>query len=277
MKSRHSDPLFASSDRIAADPGQYPVSRRVVFRTLGALALPWLSQVSGAHAASPSLRLAAAAGYRRPMEALCAGFTSASGVPVERSYGSLAQMLAQIKAWGGVDAWVAERQFLLQHPEMGNTRLVGLGEGILALIWRPGLKLRSIRDIANLGTVAIPQPKQTIFGKAADGVLQSLGLRDALAGRLRVVSSVPQVVTYVLNGQADAGFVNLTEALALTSRLGGHLVIRPGEGFYPPIEIAAAFADAGVRPDTAAGRREFERYLQLPAALAVLRQFGLSA
>jgi molybdenum ABC transporter molybdate-binding protein len=58
-----------------------------------------------------------------------------------------------------------------------------------------------------------------------------------VSGKLTQVATVPQVMSYLLTGEADAGFVNLTEALANKDNLGGYIIVP--EDAYKPIEIVA--------------------------------------
>ncbi len=50
---------------------------------------------------------------------------------------------------------------------------------------------------------------------------------------------MPQVVSYLIAGEADAGFINLTEAMANKERLGGYLVVP--EDRYTEILIVAGW------------------------------------
>ncbi len=89
----------------------HALTRRGVLAGSAATALTlWLGPPKSLRAqTSPSaLLLMAGAGYKRPVEALCAAFIQASGVAVEHSYGNLQQIFAQAKASGGVDVLVGD-------------------------------------------------------------------------------------------------------------------------------------------------------------------------
>ena len=45
--------------------------------------------------------------------------------------------------------------------------------------------------------------------------LHNTGLWTPLQKKLLIVGTVPQVSTYLLSGEVDVGFINLTEAMAL--------------------------------------------------------------
>ena len=50
-----------------------------------------------------------------------------------------------------------------------------------------------------------------------------------------MVATVPQVSAYLVSGEVDAGFINLTEALGVRERIGGYLEI--DRALYSPIRI----------------------------------------
>ncbi len=81
---------------------------------------------------------------------------------------------------------------------------------------------------------------------------------------------MPQVSTYVVTGEVDAGFINLTEALALGDRVGAQL--EAPASCYDPIELSV-----GVLKERghSVAARAFLDYLATPAARKVLQRHGL--
>lgn len=92
--------------------------------------------------------------------------------------------------------------------------------------------------------------------------------------KLKIVQTMPQISAYLTSGQIDAGFFNLTEALAVKGQLGGYVVLQPGVGSYAPIDIVAAFAPDNAHPQTAAARAEFAKFLRTPQVRAELERAG---
>lgn len=247
----------------------------------GAAAVPWQAWGQPGEAA---LLLMAGAGYRRPMEAICAAFTQETGVAVERSYGNLQQVFSQARASGRVDVLVGDTDFIDKARDLNLPGRLTLGEGIMALGWRRGLAAaaglaghegaRSLLAMPGL-SVAMPNPQQAVYGNAARQWLQAQQLWAPLQERLKVVGTVPQVSAYLGSGQVDLGFINLTEALALGDQLGGYLRIPPGEGSYAPIEIVAALPEADAHPATRAARERLVAFLRGAKAQDLLRRAGL--
>lgn len=259
-----------------------PVNRRQAL--IASLALCF-APASFAHAAAPAsaLLLMAGAGYRRPVEALCAEFTRQTGIAVERSYGNLQQIFAQTRASGRVDVLIGDADFIDQTRDFHGPQRVPLGQGKLVLAWRRKLLGRRsprpitdpVRDLAAMQSITLPNPQQAAYGRAAEQWLKAKGLWSPLHDRLKFVQTVSQVSAYLTSGQIDAGFLNLTEVLAVKGQLGGYVELQPGGDSYAPIDIVAAFAAADTRPHAAADRARFAQFLQGTPAREILRKAGL--
>jgi molybdate transport system substrate-binding protein len=240
----------ASCHAIASTVCATGTRRRLLAGFAGAGLTLWLAPVTPLHAqTNPALLLLAGAGYKRPVEALCAAFTQATGVAVERSYGNLQQVLAQAKASGRVDVLVADADFIDKAQDMKLPQRVSLGQGILAVAWRRNLPvpgglsgLAGVRELLATPaySVSLPNPQQAIYGNAA----RQLGLWEDLQARLKVVGTVPQVSAYLTAGEVDVGFLNLTEALAVKDQLGGFIQLPSGAGSYAAVNIVAAMPEA---------------------------------
>ena len=93
--------------------------------------------------------------------------------------------------------------------------------------------------------------------------------KNALTPKLLGVSGVPQVMSYVLQGEVDAGFVNWQAAQKNRAKLGGVMAINEG---YEPIEMVAAVV-AGAEKD--ADVRKFLGCLASPKGKKVLEKAGV--
>ncbi len=220
--------------------------------------------------AAGSLTIAAGAGYRKPLLELIERFQSESGIKVDGVFGNLKQVEAQARQNDSILLIVGDRAIL--EPTGIAVRYHLLGKGRLTLIVAPGRTFRSIQDLAapELRRVGIPNRTSAIFGKAAATCLKRLGMEAAVTPKLVEVATVPQVVTYTLTSEVDAGFVNLTEALAQEGRIGGRVEM-PAE-CYDPIDIAVGEVSGRT---LGAEARRFLDYLLSPAARAILERHGL--
>jgi molybdate transport system substrate-binding protein len=253
-------------------------------RLLGVGLLAAVLPLSRAIAADTApLLLMAGAGYKRPVEALCAEFTRQTGIAVQRSYGNLQQIFAQARASGRVDVIIGDADFIDHARDLDLPQRLTLGQGKLVLAWRRKLMGRyspepitdPVRDLPRMQSITLPNPQQAIYGRAAQQWLKAKGLWEPLQDKLKIVQTVPQVSAYLTSGQIDAGFLNLTEVLAVKGQLGGFVELQPGEGSYAPIDLVAAFPAEGAQPQTAASRAKFAQFLQGAAAQNILRSAGL--
>lgn len=236
---------------------------RLLFCLIG-----WLCAGS-ALAAEPML-VAAGAGYRKPLLELFERFQAETGEKVEGVFGNMQQVETQLKQNDRILLAVGDRAAL--EPMGLFARYRPLGKGRLTLIAAAGKRPASLKELADakVRKIGIPNRKAAIFGRAADTCLSRLGLADAVATKLVEVATVPQVATYVATGELDAGFVNLTEALAQKDKIGGWIEA-PAE-CYDPIEISIGELKGRELPP--AGRR-FLDFLASPQARQILERHGL--
>jgi molybdate transport system substrate-binding protein len=233
------------------------------------LALASLLCLGRAVAADPLL-VAAGAGYRKPVLELLDAFGKETGQPAEGIFGNMKQIETQTRQNDRVLLMIGDRAYL--EPLAIAEHFVPLGQGRLVLITPPGRKLASLDELRApaIRRIAVPDRNKAIYGKAAFACLQQLGLLPDLETKLLEVATVPQVSVYVTTGEVDAGFVNLTEALADAPRLGGSLAAPAS--CYAPIEISVGQV-IGRAPTPAV--RAFLDYLGTPAARRLLERHGL--
>ena len=225
------------------------------------LALPALAE--------NTLLIASGAGYKTVVEALAVAYAKESGATVERIYGNMGQIVGQAQNSGKVDLVVGEDSFL-RASTLSLADATALGKGRLVMAWPMGKSQPADLTSAKIGRIAIPDATLAIYGKAAMEYLSNSGQYEALKDKLVVVGTVPQVFTYLSTGEVDAGFLNLTQAMAVAKQLGGY--IEMDEKFYKPIAIACIRLQTS--PNSAAAK-DFARFLQTEEARAILKAHGL--
>lgn len=189
-------------------------------------------------ASAETLFIGAAAGYKKPLETLLTQFSQSSGHEVKRYYGNVSQVLKQAELDGRVDLVVGDETFI-QKSGLTVVESVNLGQGLLVLAYRQGVEVKTPSQLSSL-RVAMAEPKQAIFGQATQQWLTKHP--EIKIADLKQVSTIPQVMAYISSGEVDAGFVNLTEALAAKGKIGGYLSLDAQD--YSPIRIQAARLDA---------------------------------
>ena len=222
--------------------------------------------------AGDALMLAAGAGYKRPVSELAAAFERSSGVKVEPFFGNMGQVLAQAGQSEQVAVVFGDRAFLERAGSLAFQRYLPAGRGRLVLAWAKGKVLARPEELAKpeFARIALPDAQHAVYGKAGSEFLERSGLADKLRARLLTVATVPQVSAYLVSGEVDAGFINLTEALAVRDRLGGYLEIDPQ--LYGEIEIVGGVVRGR---EALPGVAALTAFLESPEAKAILTRHGL--
>jgi molybdate transport system substrate-binding protein len=147
-----------------------------------------------------------------------------------------------------------------------------LGLGRLVIAYRRGLALSEPGDIAKaeFKRIGIPDQTQAIYGKAGRQFLERTGLSAKVEAKLIAVATVPQVTSYVVSGEVDAGFINATDALGVTDSIGGFLEVAPD--LYDRVEVVCAILSS---PKNAAVAQAFADFIETDRSRAVLQRHGL--
>ncbi len=134
------------------------------------------------------------------------------------------------------------------------------------------LKLDSFNDLQKnkeIRTIAIGKSELVPAGKYAEQVLGHFNLITDLQSKLVFAKDVRQVLNYVITGNADVGFVYLTDALAHSNDVKVTL-FAPTES-YEPIYYAIAITQDSSNPKLA---KEFSDFLQTPQVQKVFTEKG---
>ncbi|WP_041464168.1 molybdate ABC transporter substrate-binding protein [Pelodictyon luteolum] len=221
------------------------------------------------HAAT--LTIAAGAGYKRPLMEISRLYEEKNGTHVDGVYGNMQHIITQTTMSGKVAIILGDRDCLLRSG-VKTSGFHRIGGGKLVLAWRKGLKLDRASSIEGkaFGRIGMPDPSKTIYGNAATTFLQRSGLEAGTRTKLMTMSTVPQVSAYLITGELDAGFLNLTDALAIQEQIGGFMPIE--QSLYEPINIGTVKV-AGFENNNEA--RRFLEFLEKPESLAIFGKYGL--
>ena len=217
---------------------------------------------------SAEVKIASAAGYKKPMMEVIAAFEK-RGHKVEALFGNMQQVITQAKN-GKIDMIIGDKAFL-DKSKLPIHTYQPIGKGKVVLAYSKKSVLNSVEDLTKeeIRKVAIPQPKKAIYGTAGEAFLRHTNLYEKIEPKLYIVAKVPQVVAYLVTGEVDAGIINLTAALANKERLGGYILV--DEKSYAPIEITAALLERYQSESS----EEFLKFLGTPTAQEIFRKYGL--
>jgi molybdate transport system substrate-binding protein len=206
-----------------------------MFRFLIVVLTIVLSQLS---AFAETLTLAAGAGYKRPLTEIVEAYKASGGAKIDEIYGNMGQIMTQAKAGASIALIVGEEAFLKTSSGLEFSAFLPIGQGVLVIAYGKSVTLNQPEDLLKpeVAKVAIPDEKHAIYGKAGKEFLRNTNLLDRIENKLLVVSTVPQVSAYLISGEVEAGFINVTDALYIKDKIGGCLT--PDPTTYSPIKLA---------------------------------------
>ncbi|XQE68424.1 molybdate ABC transporter substrate-binding protein [Pseudomonas sp. P3C3] len=247
-----------------------PHSSRLICGLLAALAL------SGQTLAG-EVQVAVAANFSAPMQAIARAFGQSSGHRVVAAYGATGQFYAQINHGAPFEVLLAADDSTPAKLENEGAGVPGsrftYAVGALAL-WsaRPGyvddagavLKSDTFRHLA------IANPQTAPYGLAATQVLDQLGLTEAIEPRLVEGQNIAQAYQFVASGNAELGFVALSQVYKDGQITRGSAWQVPAQ-LHEPIRQDAVLLTKG--QDNPAARALLE-YLRGEQAATLIRAYG---
>ena len=118
--------------------------------------------------------------------------------------------------------------------------------------------------------LSIANPKAAPYGLAAIQVIDKLGLKDKVAGKIVEGQNITQAFQFVSTGNAELGFVALSQIYKDGKVTSGSAWIVPAD-LHEPIRQDAVILNKG--KDNAAAKALVE-YLKGPKAAAVIKSYG---
>jgi molybdate transport system substrate-binding protein len=222
--------------------------------------------------------IAVAANFGETARTLETRFEETTDHSVTLVIGSTGKLYAQIVNGAPFDAFLAadQRRPALLADEgraVAGSRFT-YAVGRLSL-WSPDPRRIPLDGVETLAAgkfrrLAMANPRLAPYGAAAAEVLRSLGLLDAMAERIVMGENVGQVYSMVATGNAELGFVALSQALTMAPADAGSRWDVPTE-LHSQIRQDAVLLDHG-RSNVAA--REFLRFLTGAEGAGIIRSFG---
>jgi molybdate transport system substrate-binding protein len=259
--------------------GWCPESKlKLMFARLLALVL-----LLGIPAYGAEITVAAASDLNFALREIASSFEQKTGNKVVLSFGSSGNFFSQIQNGAPYDVFMsadtAYPHTLAKTGFVDGAVVYVYARGSLVL-WVPrsakldprALQIKLLSDGA-IKKIAIANPKHAPYGRAAEAALKSLGVYEQVAPKLVMGENVSQAAQYVESGNAQAGLIALSLALAPGMKDKGEYWQIP-DSAYPPMHQAAVVLKTSRQPAVA---KAFLEYLATDGARAILERHGFRA
>ncbi|MCX7157225.1 MAG: molybdate ABC transporter substrate-binding protein [Rhodocyclales bacterium] len=228
-------------------------------------------------ARAEEVQVAAAANFTAPMKAIAAEFEKATGHKAQLSFGGTGKFYAQIRNGAPFQVFLSADEDIPAKLEQEGLAVPGsrytYAVGTLVL-WsaRPDL-VDAKGEVLSRGAfahLAVANPKLAPYGAAAMETLDKLGLTSTLQAKFVQGENIAQTHQFVTSGNAELGFVALSQVMKDGRISSGSAWIVPAD-MHRPIRQDAVMLAAG-RNNAAA--TALLRFLREPGAVAIIRSYG---
>lgn len=228
-------------------------------------------------AQADEVQVAVAANFSEPIKAIAAALEKNTGHQLKVTLGATGKFYAQIKNGAPFDVLLAantETPAALEQDGLtqpGSRFTYATGQLVL---WSAQAHLVDARgEVLRHNTVrkiAYAAPKVAPYGAAAVQVMKSLGLQASLAPKLVQGESIGQAFNFVATGNAEMGFVALSQVLVGGQLKSGSMWEIP-QSLYAPIRQDAVLLRHGANNP---GAQALMTLLKSPDIQALIRSYG---
>lgn len=244
-----------------------------------ALASLLLLLASATTAQAGEVQMAVAANFAGPIAKIGEAFTAATGHVLKVSSGATGKFYSQILSGAPFEVLLAAddetpRKLVTANHAMAGTQFTyAIGKLVL---WsaKPGFvdDQGAVLTSSKVTHLSVANAKTAPYGAAAIEVLKRRGLAETLAPRLVTGESIAQAYQFVATGNAEIGFVALSQVVVPgKAALGSHWLVP--QNLYSEIRQDAVLLKAGEKNPAAKGLLDF---LKSDAAKRIIRDHGYS-
>lgn len=228
-------------------------------------------------AQAPPLRVIASNGVKTFVEALVPTYEKSSGRQVAVTYGTSSGLVKDIASGAPFDVFIATVDAVTQVSKTGRLTTephTVLGRSQVGVGVRQGARKPRIASADDVKQMALAAKAVTYAGNGAsrphiDAMWQTLGIADALKGKLLLEQGSERAIGRVNAGDADVLLTLISEILPAK---GVELVGPLPAQFRSDVTFAAAIGSTAADPPAA---RALVSSLASPATTPVLREKGL--
>lgn len=245
-----------------------------LLKSLAAIVLSYL-MIGAAY--GEEVHIAVAANFTAAMKDIVTQFEKKSEHEVILSFGSSGKIFAQIQHGAPFHVFLSADQAKPELLEKAGLAVPGsrftYAVGALAL-WstKPGFVDKDYTRLksGDFNKLALANPKLAPYGAAAVDVLQALKLKQTTESKWVMGENIAQTYQFVATGNADLGFVALSQIMDKGHVTEGSSWIIPGELYRPIRQDAILLKNAKGR----AGAKALLEYLRSDEARAIIHGYG---
>jgi len=241
------------------------------------LALLLATLLASLPALADEVQVAVAANFTAPMQKIAADFEKDTGHKAVLSFGSTGKLYSQIKNGAPFEMLLAaddETPAKMEKEGLTapNTRFTyAIGKLVLwsaqdGLVDDKGAVLKK----GAFAHLALANPKLAPYGAAALEAMTKLGVADSLQSKFVQGENIGQTFQFVKSGNAELGFVALSQVYKDGKITAGSAWIVPGN-LYAPIRQDAVILSGGKGK---AAAEALVKYLKGDKAKAVIKSYG---
>ncbi|MEG3010899.1 molybdate ABC transporter substrate-binding protein [Pseudomonas jessenii] len=228
-------------------------------------------------AQADEVQVAVAANFTAPIQAIAADFEKDTGHKLVAAYGATGQFYTQIKNGAPFEVFLSADDTTPEKLEREGDTVKGsrftYAVGTLALWSAKDGYVDSKGEVLKKNEyqhLSIANPKTAPYGLAATQVLEKLKLTEATKTKIVEGQNITQAYQFVSTGNAELGFVALSQIYKEGKVTSGSAWIVPAS-LHDPIKQDAVILSKG--KDNAAAKALVE-YLKGPKAAAVIKSYG---
>jgi len=248
---------------------------------LGALVCFLLLVNSNTHAQNQELRIAAAADLKFAMQELADQFAKQSSTKISVTYGSSGNFFTQLQNGAPFDLFFsADVDYPKKLEAAGLTipdSLFTYAVGRLVIWMPPDPKLDLVKRGWNIlldplvRKIAIANPEHAPYGRAAIAALQKAQIYQQVQFKLVLGENISQAAQFVQSGNAQAGIIAFSLAIAPPMKDGQRFEIP--SSMYPRLEQAAVILKDAQNQKAATA---FLDFVKSSAGQAILAKYGFT-
>jgi len=196
-------------------------------------------------------QVAVASNFSAPIKAIATMLEQTTGHKLKITLGATGKFYAQIKNGAPFDVLLAANTVAPAALEKDGLTLPGsrftYATGKLVLWSADVARIDANGDVlkgGNFHKLAYANPKTAPYGEAALQVMDKLGLTPALTPKLVQGESIGQAFSFVFTGNAELGFVAMSQVLEGGKLKSGSIWVIP-QALYSPIQQDAVVLQHG--------------------------------